>query len=143
VLIPEEAPAFALVVTVGGVTIPDVVEVTGLGGDDGGAVELKQQLSDGKYVTRRLPGRPKAGEFRITRELTSGDEPFEWVKAVTGGDVADARTTVSVSLVDDDGGVVRSFQYRNCRIASVKARWPRKGSHGPAIERVAIEPGGE
>jgi phage tail-like protein len=139
VLIPEEGPAFTLVVTVDGVRVLDVVEVAGLGGD-GETIELKQQLPDGKYVTRTLPGRPKAGEFRITRELSSGDQPFEWLKAVTGGDVADARATVSVSLVDDDGGVVRSYEYRNCRIASVKAKWPKPGSHGPAVEKIAIEP---
>ena len=43
-------------------------------------IELKQNGPDGKYVIKKLPGRPKAGEVTLTRGLT-GDNSFEkWVK---------------------------------------------------------------
>lgn len=135
----EAAPAFALVVTVDGVRVPDVIEVTGLSAH-GEVVELKQQTADGKYVVRQLPGRAKTGEFTVTRGLTAGAAPFDWVKAVTGDDIASARPSVSVSLVDDGGEAVRSYEFRSCRIASVKAKWPRKDSDRPPVEKITLDP---
>ena len=85
----------ASLVTVDGIQIPKVNEVSGLKSEVD-KIELKQQTSDGKYVVRQLIGRPKPGEFTITRGLTDSKTITDWLKQVAEGDVAGARKTASV-----------------------------------------------
>ena len=50
---------------VDGVVIKQISEVSGLKMEQD-VIELKQNTSDGKYVIKKLPGRPKAGELTLT-----------------------------------------------------------------------------
>ena len=65
----DSSPANGFKVVVDGIEIPKVIEVSGLKSEVD-KIELKQNTNDGKYVVRQLIGRPKAGEFTITRGLT-------------------------------------------------------------------------
>ncbi len=49
-----------------GVTIKQIQEITGLKMESD-VIELKHNRNDGKYVNKKLPGRPKAGEVTMTR----------------------------------------------------------------------------
>ena len=60
---------------VDGVVIKQISEVSGLKMEQD-VIELKQNTPDGKYMIKKLPGRPKAGEITLTRGLT-GDQSFE------------------------------------------------------------------
>ena len=68
----DSAPAYAFKVTIDGIEIPKVTEVSGLK-IEVDKIELKQQLADGKYVVRNLPGRSKVpGEITVTALATAG-----------------------------------------------------------------------
>ena len=47
-----------------GVVIKQIQEVSGLKMETD-AIELKHNTADGKYVNKKLPGRPKAGEITL------------------------------------------------------------------------------
>src|SRR5919198_6071833 len=73
-----------------GVVIKQISEISGLKFEQD-VIELKQNTPDGKYVIKKLPGRPKAGEVTLTRGLT-GDKSFQdWMKKSGFGDMAGAR----------------------------------------------------
>lgn len=58
-----------------GVQIKQIQEVSGLKMEQD-VIELKQNSSDGKYMSKKLPGRPKAGEITLTRGLTKASRCF-------------------------------------------------------------------
>ena len=67
-----------------GVVIKHIQEVSGLKMEQD-TIEMKANSPDGKYINKKLPGRPKAGEVTLTRALT-GDNSFEkWVKSAHFG----------------------------------------------------------
>ena len=43
-------------------------------------IELKHNTPDGKYINKKLPGRPKAGEVTLTRALTDDNSFEKWIK---------------------------------------------------------------
>ena len=102
----DTSAANGFIVTVDGIQIPKVNEVSGLKSEVD-KIELKQQTSDGKYVVRQLIGRAKAGEFTVTRGLTDSKTITDWLKTVAEGDVAGARKTASVQLLDFAGQVIK------------------------------------
>ena len=67
-----------------------ITEVTGLKMEQD-VIELKQNTPDGKYVVKKLPGRPKAGRVTLTRALTEDNSFDEWVKDAQVGKMGDAR----------------------------------------------------
>ena len=62
-----------------GIMIKAIQEVTGLKMEQD-VIELKQNTPDGKYMIKKLPGRPKAGEVTLTRGLTADNSFEKWVK---------------------------------------------------------------
>jgi phage tail-like protein len=63
-----------------GVVIKQIQEVSGLKLEQD-VIELKLNTADGKFVIKELPGRLKAGEVTLTRDLTE-DRSFEkWLEA--------------------------------------------------------------
>ena len=64
-----------------GITIKQIQEVTGLKMETD-VIELKHNTNDGKYVNKKMPGRPKAGEVTLTRGLTDDNSFSDWVKQV-------------------------------------------------------------
>ena len=74
----DSSPAYAFKVTIDGIEIPKVTEVSGLK-NEVDKIELKQQLADGKYVARQLIGRAKTGRVhghprphRLQDDLATG-----------------------------------------------------------------------
>src|SRR5438128_7714811 len=99
-----------------GVMIKQISEVSGLKFEQD-VIELKQNTNDGKYVNKKLPGRPKAGEVTLTRGLT-GDTNFQdWIKKSLFGDMAGARKGGSVIIYDYEGSELKRFKLVNC--------WPK------------------
>src|SRR5262252_7110433 len=85
-----------------GVVIKHIQEVSGLKMEQD-TIEMKANSPDGKYINKKLPGRPKAGELTLTRALT-GDNSFEkWVKSAHFGKMNDARKGGAVIVYDYEG----------------------------------------
>ena len=110
---------------VDGITIKQISEVSGLKMEQD-VIELKQNMADGKYVVKKLPGRKKAGEVTFTRGLT-GDNSFEkWVKDAQFGKMANARKNGVVVVYDYEGQPIKRYKImhawpKSLEIGSLKA----------------------
>ena len=133
----DNAPAYGFTVTVDGIEVPRVIEVSGLKSEVD-KIELKQQTQDGKYVVRQLMGRPKAGEITVTRGLTDSKTVTDWLKTVMEGDVAGARKTASVALLDYKGETVKTYNFDNCWVRSVEVNSLKAGATEQATEKFVI-----
>jgi phage tail-like protein len=99
-----------------GVVIKQITEIAGLKVEQD-VIELKQNTNDGKYMIKKLPGRPKAGEVTLTRGLT-GDNSFEkWVKDSHFGKMSDARKGGAVIVFDFEGAAIKRYKLANA--------WPK------------------
>jgi phage tail-like protein len=99
-----------------GIQIKEIQELSGIKMEQD-VIELKHNTSDGKYVNKKLPGRPKAGEVTVTRGLT-GDKTFQdWISKAQLGNMVTARKGGSVIVYDYMGVEVRRYKLSNC--------WPK------------------
>jgi phage tail-like protein len=133
----DSASANGFIVTVDGIQIPKVNEVSGLKLEVD-KIELKQQTSDGKYVVRQLIGRPKPGELTITRGLTDSKTITDWLKQVAQGDVAGSRKTASVQLLDYAGAPIKTYNFTNCWVKSIEVNALKAGAAEQATEKFVI-----
>ncbi|MEJ3405460.1 phage tail protein [Rathayibacter sp. YIM 133350] len=133
----DSAPAYGFTVTIDSVEIPKVIEVSGLK-NEVDKIELKQQTKDGKYIVRQLIGRPKAGEFTVTRGLTDSKTVTDWLKVVMEGDVAGARKTASVALLDYKGETLKTYEFKNCWVRSVELNSLKAGAAEQATEKFTV-----
>jgi len=133
----DSSPAYAFKVTIDGIELPKVTEVSGLK-NEVDKIELKQQLADGKYVARQLIGRAKTGEFTVTRGLTDSRTVTDWLNVVMKGDVAGARKTASIELLDYEGGTIKKYEFRNCWVRSVEVNSLKAGATEQATEKFTV-----
>jgi phage tail-like protein len=124
-------------VKVDGIEIPKVTEVSGLTSEVD-KIELKQQTSDGKYVVRQLIGRQKPGALQITRGLTDSKTVSDWLKTVMEGDVAGARKTASVELLDYQGQTIKTYNFVNCWVQKVEVNALKAGAAEQATEKFTV-----
>ena len=112
-------------IEVDGIVIKQISEISGLKFEQD-VIELKQNTPDGKYVIKKLPGRPKAGEVTLTRGLT-GDKSFQdWIQKSHFGKMADARKGGAIIVYDFSGAPLKRYKLRNAwpkglEISSLKA----------------------
>jgi phage tail-like protein len=133
----DNSPANGFTVTIDGIEVPRVIEVSGLK-TEVDKIELKQQTNDGKYVVRQLIGRPKAGEITITRGLTDSKTVTDWLKTVMEGDVAGARKTAAVALLDYKGETIKTYNFVNCWVKSVELNSLKAGAAEQATEKFVV-----
>jgi phage tail-like protein len=101
---------------VDGVVIKAIQEVSGLKMEQD-VIELKQNTPDGKYINKKLPGRPKSGEVTFVRGLTA-DNSFEtWLKTAHFGKMTDARKGGAVIVYDYEGAPIKRYKMTNA--------WPK------------------
>jgi phage tail-like protein len=133
----DSSSANGFIVTIDGIQIPKVTEVSGLK-NEVDKIELKQQTSDGKYVVRQLIGKAKAGEFSVTRGLTESTTVTDWLKKVMEGDLAGARKTASVALLDYQGATIKTYNFVNCWVRSVEINSLKAGAAEQATEKFTV-----
>ncbi|MDQ0821181.1 phage tail-like protein [Arthrobacter sp. V4I6] len=133
----DNSSANGFTVTIDGIEVPRVIEVSGLKSEVD-KIELKQQTKDGKYVVRQLIGRPKAGELTVTRGLTQSKTITDWLKTVMEGDVAGARKTAAVALLDYKGDTLKTYNFVNCWVKSVELNALKAGATEQATEKFVI-----
>jgi phage tail-like protein len=108
-----------------GVVIKQISEVAGLKFEQD-VIELKQNTNDGKYVVKKLPGKPKPGEVTLTRGLTADNNFEKWVKSSRIGKMTDARKGGAVIVYDFEGAPIKRYKMTNAwpkglEIGSLKA----------------------
>ena len=133
----DSSSANSFSVSIDGIEIPKVTEVSGLKREVD-KIELKQQTNDGKYVVRQLIGRAKPGEFTVTRGITDSKTVSDWLKTVMQGDVSGARKTASVQLLDYEGKTLVTYNFTNCWVRSVEIGSLKAGATEHATEKFTV-----
>ena len=132
------ATAYAFSVKIDGIQIPHVMEVSGLKAEVD-KVTYQQQGQDGKFVTRQMMGRQKAGEFKVKRGLTDSTTVADWLKAVFEGKLSDARKTAEVAIYTSDNQILKRMNFRNVWVKDVELGGTLKaGSTEPLSETFTV-----
>lgn len=120
-----------------GVVIKQITEVSGLKMEQD-VIELKQNTPDGKYMIKKLPGRPKAGEVTLTRGLT-GDTSFEkWVKDSRFGKMPNARKGGAIIVFDYEGSPIKRYKLTNAWPKSLEIGTLKAGDTAVLTEKLVI-----
>ena len=120
-----------------GLTIKSITEISGLKMEQD-VIELKQNTADGKYVVKKLPGRPKPGEITLTRGLT-GDTSFEkWIKDSRFGKMGDARKGGAILVFDFEGNAIKRYKLENAWAKSVEIGTLKAGDTSVLTEKLVI-----
>lgn len=120
-----------------GVQIKEIQEISGVKMEQD-VIELKHQTPNGKYVNKKLPGRPKAGEISITRGLTD-DKTFEtWVKDSQTGNMMTARKGGSVIVYDYMGIELLRYKFLNCWPKSLEVGTLKAGDTSVLTEKLTV-----
>ena len=122
---------------VDGVVIKQISEVSGLKMEQD-VIELKQNTSDGKYMIKKLPGRPKAGEITLTRGLTA-DQSFEkWAKDSHFGKMGDARKGGAIIVYDYEGVPIKRYKLTNAWPKSLEIGTLKAGDTSVLTEKLVV-----
>lgn len=120
-----------------GVMIKQITEVSGLKMEQD-VIELKQNTNDGKYMIKKLPGRPKAGEVTLTRGLTE-DKSFEtWIKDSRFGKMPDVRKGGAVIVFDYEGNALKRYRLTNAWPKSLEIGTLKAGDTSVLTEKLVI-----
>lgn len=120
-----------------GVVIKQIQEVSGLKMEND-VIELKHNTNEGKYINKKLPGRPKAGEVTFSRGLT-GDNSFQnWIKDSLFGDMGKARKGGSVIIYDFMGEEIKRYKLLNCWPKSLEIGTLKAGDTSVLTEKMTI-----
>jgi phage tail-like protein len=122
---------------VDGLVIKQISEVSGLKMEQD-VIELKQNTNDGKYVIKKLPGRPKAGEVTLTRGLTADNSFEKWVKAAHFGKMTDARKGGAIIVYDYEGTALKRYKLTNAWPKSLEIGSLKAGDTSVLTEKLVI-----
>ncbi len=124
-------------IEIDGLVIKQITEVTGLKMEQD-VIELKQNTSDGKYMIKKLPGRPKAGEVTLTRGLTD-DQSFEkWAAASHAGNMGDARKGGAIIVYDYEGNALKRYKLTNAWVKSLEIGSLKAGDTSVLTEKIVV-----
>ncbi len=110
-----------------GVQIKGITHVSGLKMEMD-VIEFKENKPDGTYVTRTLPGRWKASEITVERNLSDGGGFGTWIKDWQFGEIEGVRKDGAIIVYDNEGAVMQRYKLTNA--------WPK------SVEIGALEAGG-
>jgi phage tail-like protein len=120
-----------------GIAIKQIQEVSGLKVEVD-QIELKHNTKDGKYVNKKLPGRPKSGEVTLTRGLTDDSSFQDWMKKSHFGDMAGARKGGAIVVYDYMGSPLKRYKLTNCWPKSLEIGSLKAGDTSVLTEKLVI-----
>src|SRR5262249_40554038 len=120
-----------------GIAIKQIQEVSGLKVEVD-QIELKHNTKDGKYVNKKLPGRPKSGEVTLTRGLTDDSSFQDWMKKSHFGDMAGARKGGAIIVYDYMGAPLKRYKLTNCWPKSLEIGSLKAGDTSVLTEKLVI-----
>ncbi len=120
-----------------GIQIKAITEVSGLKMEQD-VIELKQNLPNGKYIIKKLPGRWKAGEVTLTRGLTE-DQSFEkWVKDAQFGKMTGSRKGGAIVVYDYEGTAIKRYNLTNAWPKSLEIGSLKAGDTSVLTEKLVV-----
>ena len=120
-----------------GVLIKELTEVSGLKFEQD-VIELKQNTFDGKYMIKKLPGRPKAGEVTLTRGLTANNSFDKWIKSSRLGKMSDSRKSGAVIVFDYEGTPIKRYKLTNAWVKTLDIGSLKAGDTSVLTEKITI-----
>ena len=121
-----------------GVMIKSISEVSGLKLEQD-VIELKQNSpQDGKFMIKKLPGRPKAGEVTLSRGLTDDRSFQDWVQKSQFGQMANARKGGSIIVFDFEGAPIKRYKLTNAWPKSLEVGTLKAGDTSVLTEKLVI-----
>jgi phage tail-like protein len=120
-----------------GVMIKAIQEVSGLKMEQD-VIELKQNMPDGKYVIKKLPGRKKAGEVTLTRGLTADNSFEKWVESSQFGKMGEARKNGAIIVFDYEGNPLKRYTMTACWPKSLEIGSMKAGDTAVLTEKLVI-----
>jgi phage tail-like protein len=120
-----------------GVVIKQIAEVSGLKIDQD-VVEFKQDSDRGKFIVRKLPGRPKAGEVTLTRGLTQDSSFDDWIRDSQFGKVPDARKGGAIIVFDYEGAASKRYNLINARLKTLRRGTSKAGNTNILTEQLIL-----
>ena len=133
----DKAVGHSFGLEIDGVQIKQISEVSGLKMEQD-VIELKQNTVDGKYVIKKLPGRPKAGEVTLTRGLTEDNSFEKWVKDAHFGKMATARKGGAIIVYDYEGTALKRYKLTNAWPKSLEIGSLKAGDTSVLTEKLVI-----
>ena len=133
----DTSAAYSFGCTIDGVQIKAIQEVSGLKMSQA-VIELKHNTNDGKYINKKMPGRPESGEITLTRGLTSDGSFDKWIKAARFGKMGDARKGAEVTVFDFEGSPVKRYKLTNCWPKSLEIGTLKAGDTNIVTEKLTI-----
>jgi phage tail-like protein len=120
-----------------GVQIKQINEVSGLKMEQD-VIELKQNTNDGKYMIKKLPGRPKAGEVTLTRGLTADTSFEKWIKDSRLGKMPGARKGGAIIVYDYEGTAIKRYKLTNAWPKSLEIGSLKAGDTSVLTEKLVL-----
>src|SRR5262245_53779601 len=133
----DAANALSFGIEIDGVQIKAIQEVSGLKMSQA-VIELKHNTNDGKYINKKLPGRPESGEVTLTRGLTEDGSFDKWIKAARFGKMGDARKNAEIIVFDFEGSPLKRYKLENCWPKSVEIGTLKAGDTNIVTEKLTI-----
>lgn len=120
----------------GGYTVKGIKDVSGLK-QEYDMVEVKTQTSDGLYVLKKIPGRPKPVTVTVTRPLTEDDNFEKWMKDVGAGKVP--RKDVTITVYDTNAAPVKRYIVKNAQPSSLEVTQMAAGANNVVDEKITLQ----
>jgi phage tail-like protein len=119
------------------IVIKQITEVSGLKMEQD-VIEYKSNTADGKFVIRKAPGAPKAGEVTLSRGLTSDNSFEKWVKDCRFGKMTDARKGGAIIVYDYEGNALKRYKLTNAWAKSLEISSLKAGDTSVLTEKLVI-----
>ena len=119
------------------IVIKQITEVSGLKMEQD-VIEYKSNTADGKFIVRKAPGAPKAGEVTLTRGLTSDNSFEKWVKDCRFGKMGDARKGGAIIVYDYEGNALKRYKLTNAWPKSLEISSLKAGDTSVLTEKLVI-----
>ncbi|MEV4847612.1 phage tail protein [Micromonospora matsumotoense] len=119
------------------IIIRQITEVSGLKMEQD-VIEYKSNTADGKFVVRKAPGAPKAGEVTLTRGLTSDNSFERWIKDCRFGKMGDARKGGAIIVFDYEGFPIKRYKLTNAWAKSLEISSLKAGDTSVLTEKLVV-----
>jgi phage tail-like protein len=133
----DKAVGHSFGLEVDGIVIKQITEVSGLKMEQD-VIELKQNTADGKYILKKLPGRPKAGEVTLTRGLSEDNSFEKWVQTAHFGKMGEARKGGAIIVYDFEGNALKRYKLTNARPKSLEIGALKAGDTSVLTEKLVV-----
>ncbi len=133
----DKAVGHSFGLEIDGVQIKQIQEVSGLKMEQD-VIEIKQNSNDGKFIIKKLPGRPKAGEVTLTRGLTEDNSFEKLIKDTRSVKVGDALKDGHIIAYDNEGSAVKRYRFTACWPKSLEIGTLKAGDTSVLTEKLVV-----